>query len=130
MIAGEREKIKLTISALVADFVYSVSANARNGGLIGLAATSISLAGVGFRSNIYIYIFLGSKGSEIYMAIVKLIPYVPIHALLIASVTVSGDNCATGPLMFCGPRLARAVLCVREYVQHCQSRQRKHPAVL
>lgn len=47
MIAGEREKIKLTISALVADFVYSVSANARNGGLIGLAATSISLAGVG-----------------------------------------------------------------------------------
>ncbi|KAF8981372.1 hypothetical protein BGZ52_002937 [Haplosporangium bisporale] len=45
VIAGEREKIKLTISALVADFVYSVSANARNGGLIGLAATSISLAG-------------------------------------------------------------------------------------
>jgi len=128
VIAGEREKIKLTISALVADFVYSVSANARNGGLIGLAATSISLAGVGFRSNIYI--FLGSKGSEIYMAIVKLIPYVSIHALHIASVTVSGDNCATSPLMFCGPRLARAVLCVREYVQHCQSRQRKHPAVL
>ncbi|KAF9401619.1 PtdIns(3,5)P(2) sythesis regulation factor [Mortierella sp. AD011] len=43
--AGDTAKIKLTIQALVTDFVYSVSANARNGGLIGLAATSISLAG-------------------------------------------------------------------------------------
>ncbi|KAG0056174.1 hypothetical protein BGZ83_006083 [Gryganskiella cystojenkinii] len=42
--AGDTAKIKLTIQALVADFVYSVSPNARNGGLIGLAATSISLA--------------------------------------------------------------------------------------
>ncbi|KAF9586285.1 hypothetical protein BGW38_007416 [Lunasporangiospora selenospora] len=42
---NDTSKIKLTISALVADFVYSVSPNARNGGLIGLAATSISLAG-------------------------------------------------------------------------------------
>ncbi|KAF9362631.1 hypothetical protein BGX34_005773, partial [Mortierella sp. NVP85] len=39
----ESAKIKLTIQALVADFVNSVSPNARNGGLIGLAATSISL---------------------------------------------------------------------------------------
>ncbi|KAF9426961.1 hypothetical protein BGZ94_005732 [Podila epigama] len=45
VLAGDRTKIKLTITALVADFVYSVSPNARNGGLIGLAATSISLAG-------------------------------------------------------------------------------------
>ncbi|KAG0212250.1 hypothetical protein BGX28_006603 [Mortierella sp. GBA30] len=43
--AGDTAKIKLTIQALVTDFVYSVSPNARNGGLIGLAATSISLAG-------------------------------------------------------------------------------------
>ncbi|KAI8354946.1 vacuolar protein 14 C-terminal Fig4p binding-domain-containing protein [Mortierella sp. GBAus27b] len=40
---NEPAKIKLTIQALVADFVNSVSPNARNGGLIGLAATSISL---------------------------------------------------------------------------------------
>lgn len=46
VIAGDTAKIKLTIQALVTDFVYSVSPNARNGGLIGLAATSISLAGV------------------------------------------------------------------------------------
>ncbi|KAF9148143.1 hypothetical protein BG015_010153 [Linnemannia schmuckeri] len=45
VIANDTAKIKLTIQALVSDFVYSVSANARNGGLIGLAATSISLAG-------------------------------------------------------------------------------------
>ncbi|KAF9967729.1 hypothetical protein BGZ70_008477 [Mortierella alpina] len=45
VIAGDTAKIKLTIQALVTDFVYSVSPNARNGGLIGLAATSISLAG-------------------------------------------------------------------------------------
>ncbi|KAG0252245.1 hypothetical protein BG011_007104 [Mortierella polycephala] len=45
VIANDSAKIKLTINALVADFVHSVSANARNGGLIGLAATSISLAG-------------------------------------------------------------------------------------
>ncbi|KAF9097728.1 hypothetical protein BGX29_007956 [Mortierella sp. GBA35] len=45
VLANDTAKIKLTIQALVADFVYSVSANARNGGLIGLAATSISLAG-------------------------------------------------------------------------------------
>ncbi|KAF8946834.1 hypothetical protein BGZ47_011225 [Haplosporangium gracile] len=44
VIANDTAKIKLTIQALVSDFVYSVSANARNGGLIGLAATSISLA--------------------------------------------------------------------------------------
>ncbi|KAI1306433.1 hypothetical protein EDD11_004764 [Mortierella claussenii] len=42
---NDATKIKLTIQALVADFVYSVSPNARNGGLIGLAATSISLGG-------------------------------------------------------------------------------------
>ncbi|KAG0371391.1 hypothetical protein BGZ54_000018 [Gamsiella multidivaricata] len=45
VIANDTAKIKLTIQALVTDFVYSVSPNARNGGLIGLAATSISLAG-------------------------------------------------------------------------------------
>ncbi|KAF9177435.1 hypothetical protein BGZ51_008762, partial [Haplosporangium sp. Z 767] len=45
VIANDSAKIKLTIKALVADFVHSVSPNARNGGLIGLAATSISLAG-------------------------------------------------------------------------------------
>ncbi|KAF9924331.1 hypothetical protein FBU30_005669 [Linnemannia zychae] len=45
VLANDTAKIKLTIQALVADFVYSVSPNARNGGLIGLAATSISLAG-------------------------------------------------------------------------------------
>ncbi|KAF9083681.1 PtdIns(3,5)P(2) sythesis regulation factor, partial [Mortierella sp. AD031] len=45
VLANDTAKIKLTIQALVADFVYSVSANARNGGIIGLAATSISLAG-------------------------------------------------------------------------------------
>ncbi|KAF9902278.1 hypothetical protein EC991_005073 [Linnemannia zychae] len=45
VIANDTAKIKLTIQALVSDFVYSVSPNARNGGLIGLAATSISLAG-------------------------------------------------------------------------------------
>ncbi|KAF8939428.1 hypothetical protein BGZ58_009783 [Dissophora ornata] len=45
VIANDNAKIKLTIQALVADFVYSVSPNARNGGLIGLAATSISLGG-------------------------------------------------------------------------------------
>ncbi|KAF9330062.1 hypothetical protein BGZ91_000285 [Linnemannia elongata] len=43
VIANDTAKIKLTIQALVSDFVYSVSPNARNGGLIGLAATSISL---------------------------------------------------------------------------------------
>ncbi|KAK3834966.1 MAG: vacuolar protein 14 C-terminal Fig4p binding-domain-containing protein [Linnemannia gamsii] len=43
VIANDAAKIKLTIQALVSDFVYSVSPNARNGGLIGLAATSISL---------------------------------------------------------------------------------------
>lgn len=46
VIAHDAAKIKLTIQALVSDFVYSVSANARNGGLIGLAATSISLGPV------------------------------------------------------------------------------------
>ena len=44
VIANDTAKIKLTIQALVSDFVYSVSANARNGGLIGLAATPISVA--------------------------------------------------------------------------------------
>ncbi|KAF9135386.1 hypothetical protein BGW39_003183 [Mortierella sp. 14UC] len=45
VLANDTAKIKLTIQALVSDFVYSVSPNARNGGLIGLAATSISLGG-------------------------------------------------------------------------------------
>ncbi|KAF9915942.1 PtdIns(3,5)P(2) sythesis regulation factor [Lobosporangium transversale] len=39
----QKDKIAKTISALVEDFVYSLSPNARNGGLIGLAAASISL---------------------------------------------------------------------------------------
>ncbi|KAF9969664.1 hypothetical protein BGZ73_007910, partial [Actinomortierella ambigua] len=43
VINNETTRIRLIIDVLVQDFVYSVSANARNGGLIGLAATSISL---------------------------------------------------------------------------------------
>ncbi|KAG0226910.1 hypothetical protein BGW41_004018 [Actinomortierella wolfii] len=43
VINNETTRIRLIIDMLVQDFVYSVSPNARNGGLIGLAATSISL---------------------------------------------------------------------------------------
>ncbi|KAF9168300.1 hypothetical protein DFQ26_009519 [Actinomortierella ambigua] len=43
VINNETTRIRLIIDVLVQDFVYSVSPNARNGGLIGLAATSISL---------------------------------------------------------------------------------------
>jgi vacuole morphology and inheritance protein 14 len=52
VLAKDNAKIKLTIQALVSDFVYSVSPNARNGGLIGLAATSISLGVVSINKHI------------------------------------------------------------------------------